>query len=239
MQVTPPLVSAVMITGKSFGRMKLAAMAIESFRRQTYPNKELVIVNTGAPLRSERESDGIYEHCLMAPLTLGELRAFAQKQCLGDYIIQWDDDDWSHPDRISRQMQLADKGYAVLLKSQVRCDLLSGVAFAKAWPQGHELPGIPGTMLYPNRNKYKWRTEARHEDTHFLQDNFKEDGIVVDYNLSHPHLYLRFYHGRNTWDRQHIMQGAANSLAETHPDAAEYLQQVLTEFGLSGDSTGT
>jgi glycosyltransferase involved in cell wall biosynthesis len=98
-----PLVSAIMPTAD---RRSFVPRAIEYFRRQTYPNKELIIVDDGADpigdLIAQRENI-IY---LRPPsrLSVGAKRNLACEKAHGEIILHWDDDDWHAPHRISYQV---------------------------------------------------------------------------------------------------------------------------------------
>ncbi len=47
------------------------------------------------------------------------------------------------------------------------------------------------------------------EDTRFYKDHFYADKVLVR-NDDFPHVYLRFHHGENTWNAEHIMLRLAN-----------------------------
>ncbi len=92
-------------------RHDLCRRAIRSWAEQTWDNGELVILDNGktpmqdllADLPSERI---VYRHVENNPeTTIGELRNRSLDMVRGDFVVpQWDDDDWSAPDRIERQM---------------------------------------------------------------------------------------------------------------------------------------
>ena len=115
-----PTVCAVMLTAD---RPELARRAVECFRRQAYPAKRLLVYDTGAEdvemdwLGDEDdsrhqdievlESAGVDHHGERK--TIGYLRnranaAAAERDV--DILIHWDDDDWSHPNRIAEQVAL-------------------------------------------------------------------------------------------------------------------------------------
>lgn len=108
-----PTVCAVMLTRD---RPELAKRAVECFRAQTYPNKRLMIFNTGhnGPLISDAEAldvgSQIHEPCVIGAFeSIGELRneAISATEEMGaEIVIHWDDDDWSHPNRITEQAAL-------------------------------------------------------------------------------------------------------------------------------------
>ena len=114
-----PLVVAIMLTRD---RPEMAARAIQCFRRQTYKRKRLLVWNTGEHALFDEASGcldvsaQIHEPCLIGyddKDPIGMLRNHAIETLDGeggspipDVIVHWDDDDWSHPDRIAEQVAL-------------------------------------------------------------------------------------------------------------------------------------
>jgi glycosyltransferase involved in cell wall biosynthesis len=228
-----PFVTAVMVTGKCPERLPLALAACESFRQQTYPHRELVIINTGENVSrhlADRDWDfktcPVREHFCDPDLTLGELRNVGLEES-PDHVLQWDDDDWSHPDRIAYQVRA--KGHSdqpVTLLNQVRYSFTNGAAFVVSQhPRPDYAVGLPGTVLLPPTT-FRYPAEPRHEDTHFLK-LFPQVQIAAN----PPELYLRFEHGRNTWSLRHVMQHYANRPGrwDLTPAATAYLRHVLKE----------
>lgn len=97
------LVSCLMPTAD---RRAFVPRAIELFLAQDYPDKELLILDDGedsvadlvpadARLRYRRE---------LPRRVLGDKRNRLCELARGDVIVHWDDDDWSAPDRITRQL---------------------------------------------------------------------------------------------------------------------------------------
>lgn len=70
-------------------RKEMAARARRCFDKQGYPNKRLLTFDTS----------GIVA-------TIGELRNMAIAGCTEDIVVTWDNDDWSHPNRIAEQVAL-------------------------------------------------------------------------------------------------------------------------------------
>lgn len=228
-----PFVTAVMVTGKCPERLPLALAACESFRQQTYPRRELLIVNTGESLLPHlADCDWDFRRnpvreCICDPqLTLGELRNVGLEES-PDHVLQWDDDDWSHPDRMLYQVTAqGDSCEPVTLQNQVRYSFTNGAAFVVVQrPRPDYAVGIPGTVLLA-RTAYRYPAESRHEDTHFLKQ-FPRVRIAAN----RPELYLRFEHGRNTWSRRHVMQlyDGRSGQWDLPPDSADYLRHVLKE----------
>src|SRR5215217_919386 len=103
-----PLVSCLCIT---FNRLPYLRRAVESFRLQTYANRELcVLYQAGdAPTRAYLET---LEDPRIRPMSIdfarpvpfGALRNISLRTAAGEYFAIWDDDDWSAPDRLEVQM---------------------------------------------------------------------------------------------------------------------------------------
>ena len=92
------------------GRDEMAARAVRSFNAQTYPNKKLLIWDTGAPtVEFEHESELVHHVQVETDpnSTIGQLR----NEALGswteyDIACHFDSDDLSHPNRIAEQVAL-------------------------------------------------------------------------------------------------------------------------------------
>jgi glycosyltransferase involved in cell wall biosynthesis len=110
-QSTKPSVCAIMLTAN---RPAMAKQAVESFRRQTYQNKRLLIYETGSDECAFGCGPMIYSVQAEFPTrpTIGELRnnAVGFRSEYGhnesEIIVHWDDDDLSHPNRIAEQVAL-------------------------------------------------------------------------------------------------------------------------------------
>lgn len=110
----PILVSCVMPTR---ARPQFAPLAVDCFQAQTYPHKELLILDDEdepsfpadwiPPQGINRNVETIRFNI---PQKLNKLCAAAR----GDVICRFDDDDWSAPDRIETQLsRLMDSGLSV------------------------------------------------------------------------------------------------------------------------------
>jgi glycosyltransferase involved in cell wall biosynthesis len=153
-----PNVTAVMITRN---RPALRERALKCFDAQTYEPKNIVVLDSSDGIGHETKGGGSsvvrVGNCVMAyrppdDLTIGELRNMAVGLTTRDtdIIVTFDDDDHSHPERISEQVELlqasgADAaGYNEMLfwrEGQRRATMRSG--------EWHE-PGQ--AWLYTNRN---------------------------------------------------------------------------------------
>jgi glycosyltransferase involved in cell wall biosynthesis len=90
-------------------RPEMARKAIESFRAQTYPagSRMLLVLDSGddilQPGQSEYQNEGYIVGRI--PGRIGALRNYANGAFTSDIICHWDDDDYSHPNRIAEQVE--------------------------------------------------------------------------------------------------------------------------------------
>lgn len=228
-----PTVTAVMITGKHVSRTDLARAAIRSFDKQIYKNKDLLIINDGdEPLFSNTMPLNVREVQVPKGMTLGELRNVGLTEATGDLVMQWDDDDWSHPIRMGYQVKAweSNPSNAILLRWQVRYSFVTDSAKYWGWTTNHPtVPGIPGTILHANTPDLSYRSEKRAEDDHFIEDHFSGHVTVLENSPAREqaHYYVRFYHGGNTWDERHVMGERGPGGWDLEQGTQTYLKNLL------------
>jgi len=116
-----PTVACIMLTKD---RHELAARAVRCFRAQTYENKKLWIFDTGdhGMPNGALTSNFYVWTCELyrGRMTIGRCRNEMILESRGDVIIHWDDDDYSHPNRIAEQVAfLQSSGAAVVGYNQM------------------------------------------------------------------------------------------------------------------------
>ena len=215
-----PDVTAVMVTGKSPEREPFVKMAIDDFQKQDYLGPlRLWIIRDERPTGSrpyELTTDqqfcqrAVHTAVVPTPQTLGGLRNLGldivKEHEPGSWIIQWDDDDHHAPNRVSLQVQAAlNAGYlgqvdwAVTLLRQVRYHIPRDIATVYCGDWDH---GIFGTVLHgPTDARYE--EVGRHEDSRFLKV-LKARNKLLTVLAEEPSVYIRYYHGHNTWDDRHM-----------------------------------
>lgn len=211
-EVFCPKVSALMLTGKCRERYPLARVAVRCFQEQTWPNKELVIVNHGA-LSLANGDPNIREVRVERPpgMTLGELRNLALEQAQGRFVIQWDDDDFHHRTRIETMMRHRDQGEVIAIRWQIRFNICNGSAYYHQLPGGQQM-----SILHAANVPFRYPRLDSREDTIFL-DQFNTR-YVVDNGPDDPVgplLYVRLFHGRNIWHEAHVMEHLAGQPLRT------------------------
>jgi mannosyltransferase OCH1-like enzyme/UDP:flavonoid glycosyltransferase YjiC (YdhE family) len=183
LESTLPRVSCLMVT---HDRPHLAQRAVRCFQKQTYSNKELLVLDDGedksleswcAELKDER-----IRFLRLPPeqKTLGELRNLAVKQAGGAYIAQWDDDDLSDPQRLLERHQLW-------------------------WPQQQRLAISTSRMWESSFICRKdclppYPPERQGEDTPVIEQIVAQNRTVI---LDFPQLYTYVFHGANTFNAPH------------------------------------
>jgi len=241
----PLKVTAVMITGKTPGHEKWARAAARCFLEQTYPaeHRELLIVNDG-----DYRMNGFEEHVdgTGRPLVrevrippgkhkLGDLRNTGIEESWGDYIIQWDDDDWHGPGRMVMQSEplAADQARTcTFLNRQLRYSFT--LNSAKTFTTNR----IHGTIMH-RKCDIRYPSRGMMEDTDFMQKYITSCGLdsIVDIDVPREQcdqLYIRFHHGddENTWPAAHVM-GLSSIMPGTWriaPRAMVRLRRVLRDY---------
>lgn len=224
-----PRISCVMVTAD---RAAIARRAVRCFLDQSWSNRELVVVDDGtedyAPILSAIPADRLihYRIARSPDNNLGRLRNLSLDLARGELVAQWDDDDWYHPERLKRQAMAltGEKQACVLAATLMHLD-------APGWLDrpyiGSLEPGVPGTILHRADAQARYPEERRGEDSVFL-DHWSRDRLAV---LDAPHLFLRAFHGSNTWERAHFERRVRNTV----PSALEYALRRITGT-LSGHS---
>jgi glycosyltransferase involved in cell wall biosynthesis len=84
--------------------------AIQCFQAQTYPRAELLILADGEDVRDLiPDDDRIRLIHLAENRSIGEKRNYGCSVSWGEIIVHWDDDDWSAPGRIARQVEMLNR----------------------------------------------------------------------------------------------------------------------------------
>jgi glycosyltransferase involved in cell wall biosynthesis len=233
----------VMITGKDIHHEKLARLSVKSFLDQTHSNKKLLIINDGEYSLSDLNCDEVEEIRVDnsdGKLKLGGLRnlAFDHMQ-EGDVWVQWDDDDWRHPNLIEHQYKyMSDNNVSMcFLFKQLR--YYSEINHAKVFNRFFGLAqrkkrkirvgkrGIWGTIMARyDGNSELYKNISKGED-----QTWGAERNVVD---APPHYYIRFIHGHNTWHYKHFAGNREDYFNKINTDvwkipvdSKSYLEKVL------------
>lgn len=204
---------------------------------QTYLNKELIILyeEDDVLTRELIASKWIMQTQIISleiePESnkhLGQLRNLAIERAKGEYICQWDDDDWYHPERLSYQYNLLRSTTlpASVLGRIIIYDSNSGKAYLSCYRHWE------GTILCKKETalKYPYSNLRRGEDTPVINALLQNKILHTD-NTFQP-FYIYRYHGGNTWDYQHF-QGFFPFSVQL-PDAITLMvKKLLNEPGIA------
>lgn len=204
----PGLVSCLTVTKH---RLDMLPRAVACFQRQSYPERELIVVDDAddgtmelvASLRDERIR---FVRPQGAELRLGELRNIALAHARGDYVAQWDDDDWHHPDRLSAQLATLE---------EEKADICLLERWTLAWPEKSlffrsKRRPWEGTIAARKEKLPAYEAVTHGEDSIVVEECRRRGGKVC--LLDRPDLYVYVVHGRNTYPAEHF----ADNIFNTH-----------------------
>lgn len=201
---TAPLVSCVMPTRD---RAEFALQAIRLFQAQDYEPRELIIVDDGDDSLEELLPDDArirYVRCRRGE-SIGTKRNLACARANGDFLVQWDDDDWYAPNRLSVQLGPLIRREADItgLRSTVFFELESWRFWAVSGALHRRLfrEDVHGGTLAFTRKVWthlaQYPPASLAEDAAFLVRARARGARLVQLDGQHLFLYLR--HGRNAW----------------------------------------
>lgn len=218
-----PKISCLMVTANN--RFDYFQRSVRCYVDQTYPNKELVVINEGkkeyqkqiAEYLSNRNDvkliflDGWY--------SLGSLRNLSIALSNGDVFVQWDDDDFNSPERLStqyRHLVNTPKAKICYLSDQLHYYFNSNYLFWEDWARycsgGYKKYSlIPGTIMawkkefhyrYPSSGHWCSAGEDSVLAHRMLEEN--EDQVTLLSGFGYTQMYT--YHGNNVWDLDHHLK---------------------------------
>lgn len=179
--------------------------AVACFQRQTYPNRELVVVVDNPDSALIKHIDTLEDERIRLILlpnerkTLGELRNISLEHARGDYICQWDDDDLYDPTRIETQLS------ALQTSGASACFLSRWTLW---WPAVNKLAISQarlweGSILGRKAALPKYPPIRRGEDTEMVSILSEREPVI---SIDAPDLYIYIHHGNNTFNEQHFFQ---------------------------------
>ncbi len=217
-------------------RIHLLPRCLQSFREQTLPSaaRELVLVHHDGAEATRAFTEILEVFQIKATIVsvehapLGTLRNISIEHAAGDLLCQWDDDDFYHPDRLLLQSApfADDDCVASSLDSQLFWFCESGDLYIRRGSR----EGIHGTVMFRRELGLRYSPAmSRGEDSRFMQEVLGRGRVHrVDH---HPELYVRRYHGRNTWEFDHHYKQALRSfdvkwLREKEPAIRNWLKAL-------------
>jgi hypothetical protein len=203
--VTPrPIASCIMPTAN---RGPFVSFALELFAAQEGVDAELVVVDSGAePVRALCEgTDRVTYVSARRGATIGEKRNLACAYARGEIIVHWDDDDWSAPSRLRKQVEpiLAGRADATAFENRYTLSLADG-AFWTIAPELHRRMYVGdvtgGTMAY-RRSYFERGARYPHvslaEDAALLVELLRAGARLERLANAGEYVYVR--HDMSTW----------------------------------------
>lgn len=199
----PPLVSCVMPT---FNRPAFVALAVASFEAQSYPNKELIVVDDGAVQVREIVEDrpGVRYHRLQRRASIGDKRNVGNWLARGEVVCLWDDDDWYSWERVRYQVLpiLYDEADLTGIESAFLMSLSTGEVWSVADTLHRSMfegDVAGGTLAYRRdvAQRIRYPSTSLGEDASLIRK-----AVSMGYRLKRlanggHFIYMR--HDRNTW----------------------------------------
>lgn len=215
-----PKISCLLVTAA--GRWDRLLLSYRCYLDQTYPNRELVIVNEGPPeyqeqLRELTEGrEDVKCIFLRGDYTLGGLRNIAMQLCNGDLFVQWDDDDYNTPERLAVQyafMATKPKARACFLGDQLHYYFPTKQLYWDNWwfkmSAGMKKWGlIPGTIMayrkdFPYRYPSSGDFARAAEDSVLTGAMCDEEESRVEILCGRGYMQMYTFHAKNVWDMEH------------------------------------
>ena len=216
-----PLISCLMPT---FNRRKFVPQAIEYFRRQDYPRRELIILDDGDDPVADLipDDENIHYLRLVGRQTVGAKRNRGAQEAAGALLANWDDDVWIAPWRLRYQAAalLQRQADLVGIAEMLHYEPASNRAWHSARPTGGRTWMSGATFLYRKSfwERHPYPNSQPGSDIAFL----RADPNVVPATLQAVDWIVDILHGEN------VSPKAVNSPWWV-PIPAEEIQKLLGE----------
>lgn len=219
-----PLVSCLCVTRERVGLLR---RAVACFQAQTYAPRELVLLYESDDIATRDYARTLADPSIR-PLEiaaspkqpLGVLRNLAIEASQGDYVAQWDDDDWHSPARLEAQMA------AIREHRRPGCVLYRWLLYDAVARRAYISGQRPweGSLVARRDTVPAYPALKRLEDTPVVEAMFMQNMLVC---LDTPELYVYTYHGANTWDSQHWNEQVVPYADPLPPAMLTQIEQAL------------
>jgi glycosyltransferase involved in cell wall biosynthesis len=205
------MISCLTVTREA--RFASLELSVGDFARQTWAERELVIVHDGdaafdaklKALASSHDGPVITVYREPAGQTLGELRNASVDAARGEIVCQWDDDDRYHPRRLELQfaaMRVENSEFC-FLTDQLHLFAADRTMYWDDWNiEVYPLNLVQGTLLGSKTALGHYSPLARGEDTPLILDLLRR-GRRITRLREHGYLYVYVFDGKNAWGYDH------------------------------------
>jgi len=204
---SPPLISCLMPTRDRFEQVQFAVAA---FRRQTWPNRELIVLDQNRDGRLANWIQSLDDPTIrLFPLPgvrepLGTIRNLTVDISSGTFLCNWDDDDMQHPARLeiaAAAIAATNAVVCTLIRETVWIPAIQGFGVRQIWP-------YVNTVMVHRATNLRYLPLPRGEDVPPVHGLIAQGRAIM---LDLPELYLYVMHGRNTADARGLAARWQNS----------------------------
>lgn len=187
------IIYCIMVTGKDMQRYKFANISITNFKRQTYENKKLIILNHGdQDIIHENNSDIIEIKINKEHFTLGDIRNFGLNLVpLNSLWITWDDDDWRSDNFLKILYSHLKDNDVVFIKNRLEYNLNNKFIF-----KSHFSNGMP-FFLSRKIEIIEYLSKDSLEDIQ-MYDEYSNNDFKIKIIDNDPRMYIRIIHTNNS-----------------------------------------
>ena len=233
------LISALTVTRP--GALPRLETSFGDLARQTHADCELVVVHDGdaafdATVRRLADRAGLRATIDRAEpgRTLGELRNRSVALARGEVVVQWDDDDRHHPERLARQVAELVAGDAdfSFLTEQLHWFPARRTLYWEDWStEAYPLDFVQGTMMGRRERMPAYPSARRGEDTAICLE-IVASGARIARVRGVGWCYVYTWHGSNAWpEPHHLAIAATKRLPDARLIARErVLRRRLAEY---------
>lgn len=207
-----PLVSCLLVTAD---RPRLLRRAVRSFLRQSHPERELVVLDNGQHAIKAELSDVPAEQLQYERVpreddhVIGSLRNRTLELARGEYVVpQWDDDDWSHPERLEKQVAVLEEGFDSCMLSGTLMHVDAPAYFNNPFI-GLLKNGVPPTIMHRRDDLVRYPALRRTSDT--VYSDVWRTRRYYQFPRDASYLHLRYFHGGNLWEQEHFLRRMRNT----------------------------
>lgn len=233
------LISALTVT--RMGALPRLATSFGDFARQTWAERELVVVHDGDAAFDAAVQLLAHRAGVVATIAreepgrpLGDLRNRSVALARGEIVVQWDDDDRHHPERLARQaaaLHAHDAAFS-FLTDQLHWFPARRTLYWEDWSsEAYPLDFVQGSMM-ARRDRVPGYPPARRGEDTALCLAIVASGATIARVRDAGWSYVYTFHGANAFpEPHHLAIAAAKHLSDARILAREHLlRQRLAEY---------
>lgn len=237
-----PKISCLTVTNN---RPEMLRRAIDCYDRQTYPNKELVILSQSdseVKQIAESRQDILFVRSI-GEKSLGALRNLTIELATGPILCQWDDDDVYHPYRLATQFKALNAHQAVASAYTQFLKYFQGEnkAYWADWSQEMQMSHryLPGTIMFRRNAASRFGgffypesgdQSKKEEDLNVLEKLIRVGWVAP---VMEGHQYMYVHHGENVYDDRHHRLALTKIVLDVDVlrDKATLIEQTTAALG--------